>query len=178
MRDSFGSATVLKSAKVTSRNFRMREPNRVVQPSSKLSVALECTLSLASACHSAARYNSCMRRVLYGSSRSPSNTGIAHCIFIGHWSVAPGKGSPYLQQVLIVMGGEFLHLRDIISKPPYCIQPKGWNLSKPISGEPHLGKGETSVPFIEGVNKRARRSRSRIQDSHHMPSATRGKSRN
>ena len=84
LHDSFGSATVLKSAKVTSRNLRMREPNRVVQPSSELSVASVCTLSLASACHSAARYNNCIRTVLYGSSRSPSNTGIAHCTFIGH----------------------------------------------------------------------------------------------
>ena len=75
---SRGSSTVLNWAQVRSRNCRINWPNSVVNSSSKSKVLSECIQSLARACHSAVRYRSFMRRLLWGSSRRPSNEGIAH----------------------------------------------------------------------------------------------------
>jgi len=75
---SRGSSTVLNWAQVRSRNCRINWPNSVVNSSSKSKVLSQCIRSLARACHSAVRYRSFMRRLLWGSSRRPSNEGSAH----------------------------------------------------------------------------------------------------
>ena len=75
---SRGSSTVLNWAQVRSRNCRINWPNSVVNSSSKSKVLSQCIRSLARACHFSVRYRSFMRRLLWGSSRRPSNEGIAH----------------------------------------------------------------------------------------------------
>lgn len=82
LRGSRGRTTVLNTMSVVSLNLRINWPRWNVHFSSKSRVAAVCISRFASACHSAARLSGSMRAVLYGSSRRPSKTGMAHYTWV------------------------------------------------------------------------------------------------
>ncbi len=75
---SDGSSTVSKHEQVCRANLRIWVPSSFVDWSSQSSVPSVCRRSLAKVCHSANVKSNWRMLLLWGLSRSPSKTGIAH----------------------------------------------------------------------------------------------------
>src|SRR5882762_5972730 len=93
-----------------------------------------CNRSLARACHSARRKRSVMIASLCGSGKSSSKTGMAHCAY--GLSTGEEKRSKmkrtHLQQILVIAGSQFPHLRGVAAESPDGTTAKGRDQTKPM----------------------------------------------
>lgn len=104
-------------------------PIRVVDVSRKDRVVSVCRRNFASPCHVANSKRRSRTRVLNGSGRRSSNTGIAHLKTLISMLYKYHYEKTYLQKVLEVPRCEFLHARGVFTEFSDCASAKCGHLA-------------------------------------------------
>lgn len=129
------SSLVWNLEQVCTLKARNEFPKDMVTSSSNCKVSSVWRRSLASPCQYAKRKSNSSNRLLWGSGRRPSKTGMAHFARLLVFSLLGPTmltDKTYLEHVLPIVSCKLLHLGGIARKLSDCVSTEGGDVSVPI----------------------------------------------